>query len=66
MSDADDIRDAVIENAKGPKKASDDSTSMEQHPLPDQIEAAKFTSGNAAAAKGGGIVRRRIVPGSDW
>ncbi|NLE39688.1 MAG: hypothetical protein GX621_16845 [Pirellulaceae bacterium] len=39
---AENLADAIEENAAGPKKASGDSGSVEQHPLRDQIEADKY------------------------
>lgn len=51
MPDDPSISDAIRENATGPKKASNETTSAEQHPLPDQIAAAKFL-GNQAATSG--------------
>jgi len=48
---ADTVREAVEENALGPRKASGDSGSVEQHPLKDQIEAARFEGAQSAAGK---------------
>lgn len=54
----------ISENATAPKKASNDSTSMEQHPLPDQIAADKYLeSKKASRAKGLGIKLAKIAPG---
>ena len=39
---AEDMDNTIRENASGPAKASVDGTSMEQHPLPDQIAADKY------------------------
>ena len=36
---ADELDDAIRTNADGPKSASGDSGSMQQHPLPGQIAA---------------------------
>lgn len=61
---AENLADAIEENATGPKKASGDSGSVEQHSLKDQIEAAKFqASAKAARAKGLGIKLAKICPG---
>ncbi|MBA2224584.1 hypothetical protein [Thermogemmata fonticola] len=35
----DDLEAEIRKNAEGPAKASGDAGSVEQHPLPDQIEA---------------------------
>ena len=59
-----DIETAIIENATGPKKASGDAGSVEQHDLKDQIEAEKFTQAQKAAALPGlGIKMVKIQPG---
>ena len=47
---ADEIADAILENAQGPRKATGDLGSMEQHSLPDQIAADKHVANQAAAA----------------
>jgi hypothetical protein len=44
----DELIDQIAENATAPAKASGDRGSMEQHPLPDQIEAAKFVAARDA------------------
>ncbi|CAN5264105.1 hypothetical protein BH11PLA2_BH11PLA2_36840 [soil metagenome] len=59
----DDLDDTIEQNAKGPAKASGDAGSVEQHPLPDQIEAAKFlASKEAAKSKKRGLRFNKIVP----
>ena len=59
----DDVERAIEENATGPRKATGDSGSIEQHSLPDQIAAAKFSaSKEAAQAKGLGIKLAKISP----
>jgi len=61
---ADDLADTIEENAAGPKKASGDSGSVEQHPLADQIEADKYLAAKKAArSKGLGIKLTKIAPG---
>ena len=60
---ADDLDDTILENAQGPAKASGDSSSMEQHSLPDQIAADRYLQGKKAArSKGLGIVLKKLVP----
>ena len=59
-----DLNDTIQDNASGPRKASGDSGSVEQHSLPDQIAADKHLSSKAAAAgKGLGIKLAKISPG---
>lgn len=61
-----DIENAIATNAQGPKRASGDSGSMEQHPLPDQIAAAKYLAASNAVGTAGsawGAVRiARVQP----
>ena len=38
---ADDLKDAIKQNAEGPKQASADGVSTQQHSLADQIAADK-------------------------
>jgi hypothetical protein len=60
----DSIDDSIQTNAQGPKRASGDSGSVEQHPLPDQIAADKYLeSKKASRAKGLGIKLAKISPG---
>jgi len=59
-----DLENAIRENAAGPKKASGDAISAEQHPLQDQIAADKYlASKQAARARGLGIKLAKISPG---
>jgi len=63
MSD-DTIKDAIEENATGPRRASGDSGSVEQHPIPDQIAGDKHIASKAASrATGFGIRLLKIKPG---
>ncbi len=57
--------DNTIEtNASGPRKASGDSGSVEQHSLSDQIAADKYLeSKTASRSKGLGIKLLKISPG---
>ena len=60
---ANEIENAIIENAQGPAKAAGDSGSMEQHPLPDQIAADRYLeSKKASRRKGLGIGLKKLVP----
>lgn len=38
----DELSDAIEENAQKPRRASEDGIEVEQHPLPDQIEADRY------------------------
>lgn len=58
-----DLSDAIEENAKGPKKATGDSGSFEQHSLPDQIAADKhLASKKATKTKNRGIRFSKFIP----
>jgi len=59
---ADDLGDTIRESASGPKRASGDSGSVEQHPLKDQIAADKHLASRQAAGKGLGIRRVKLSP----
>ncbi len=52
-----ELKDAIAENAKGPKRVQGDSGSVEQHSLKDQIEAEKFLQSKKAAQGKGFPVR---------
>ncbi|HUT05046.1 MAG TPA: hypothetical protein VM163_14285 [bacterium] len=60
----DTINDALEQNATGPRRASGDGGSVEQHPLPDQIDAAMFAASRGAIRKKGlGVKLLKISPG---
>ncbi|WP_428937777.1 hypothetical protein [Fontivita pretiosa] len=60
---AEELNSTIEQNAKGPAKASGDSGSMQQHPLPDQIAADRYlASKKAAKAKGLGIALKKFSP----
>jgi len=60
---SDELDDTIEQNAKAPAKASGDAGAVEQHPLPDQIEAAKFLAAKEAAKqKSRGLRFNKIVP----
>ena len=64
---ADDLKDAIKDNASGPKQASADGVSTQQHSLKDQIEADKYLAGKTAvsANPAKGFTRVKIVsPGT--
>jgi len=58
------IETSIKDNAAGPKRASGDAGSIEQHSLPDQIAADKhIASKNAMSSKGLGIKLVKLSPG---
>ena len=60
---ADELSDAIRENASGPAKASGDAGSVEQHKLTDQIAADKhLASKSAADSKHRGLRFNKLVP----
>ncbi|MCD4823448.1 MAG: hypothetical protein K8S55_02485 [Phycisphaerae bacterium] len=60
----DSIDNSIQQNALGPRKASGDSGSVEQHSLTDQIAADKFLeSKKASRSKGLGIKLVKLSPG---
>ena len=61
---AEELEDKIRESAAGPRKASGDAGSVEQHPLADQIAADKYLeSKKASRAKGLGMKLVKISPG---
>ena len=53
----------IRDNAAGPKKATGDSGSVEQHPLTEQIAADRYlASKKAARSRGLGIRMSKLVP----
>jgi hypothetical protein len=55
--------DAIKTNAEGPRKASGDGVSIEQHSLSDQIAADRYlNSKRAARSRGLGIRMSKLVP----
>ena len=60
---AENLDNQLRENAAGPRRASGDSGSIEQHPLADQIAADRYlASKQAARSKGLGIRLAKLVP----
>ena len=60
---ADDLENAIRENAQGPAEAHGDSGGMKQHSLPDQIAADRYLEGKKASRKKGlGIGLKKLVP----
>ena len=60
---AQNLDQAIKDNAEGPKKAAGDSGSVEQHSLDDQVAADRYlASKKANRSKGLAIRRTRVVP----
>jgi hypothetical protein len=60
---ADELDDTIRQNAQGPAKASGDAGSVEQHPLPDQIEADRYlASKEGVKSKKRGLRFNKLVP----
>ena len=60
---AENLDTQIRDNAAGPKKATGDSGSVEQHSLNDQIAADRYlASKQAARSKGLGIRLAKLVP----
>ena len=59
-----EIDSTIRENAAGPKRASGDAGSVEQHALAEQIAADKYlASKQASRSKGLGIKLAKLSPG---
>ena len=59
-----ELDNSIKTNAEGPKKATGDAGSIEQHGLADQIAADKYLeSKKASRAKGLGVKLAKISPG---
>ncbi len=60
---ANDLEDAIRENAQGPAKAAGDAGSVEQHKLSEQIAADKYlASKEAAQSKSRGLRFNKLIP----
>ena len=60
---ADDLADAIRENAAGPAEAHGDSGGVKQQPLPDMVLADKHLGAkNAMTQKNFGLTRVQIIP----
>jgi hypothetical protein len=63
VSSKTNLKDAIRENALGPKKVQSDAGSVEQHSLQDQIAAERFLSAKEAVKKPGlGIKLTKLAP----
>jgi hypothetical protein len=60
---ADELADAIRENAAGPAKVAGDAGTVEQHPLGDQIAADKYLAAKEAAkSPSRGLRFNKLVP----
>ena len=59
---ADNLEQAIRENAQGPAEAKGDSGSMRQHDLKDQVEADRYLTSKDAVRKGRGLRLTKLVP----
>jgi hypothetical protein len=62
-----ELDNSIEQNAAGPKQASADGVTVQQHPLPDQIAAEKHVAGNRAFSRNPAkaFIRVKIVhPGT--
>ena len=60
---SDSLRNAIRENALGPKRVQSDAGSVEQHSLQDQIAAERFLQSKEASRKPGlGIKLTKLSP----
>ena len=58
-----DLKNVIQENATGPKKATGDSGSVEQHGLQDQIAADRYlASKQAMKTRTKGLILTKLVP----
>ena len=57
------LEQTIRDNASGPAKASNETGSVEQHPLRDQIEADRYLASKAAVANPKRALRlTKLVP----
>jgi len=48
---ADDVKDAIEKNAKGPRRAKGDVGEVRQHSLKDQVDADRYLASREARSK---------------
>jgi len=48
---AEDVKDAIEKNAKGPRRARGDVGEVQQHSLKDQVEADRYLASREARSK---------------
>ena len=61
---AEEVENAIRQNAQGPESAEADGVKVTQHPLPDQIAVDKYLAGKDAARRNPAraFTRVKIVP----
>jgi hypothetical protein len=60
---SEDLNNTIRENASGPKRATGDSGSVEQHALKDQIDADRYLESKKATRKKGlGVKLVKLSP----
>jgi hypothetical protein len=61
---SDELEDAIRENLTGPKRATGDAGTMEQHKLTEQIAADKYLASKTAVSntKRRGLSFNKLVP----
>lgn len=65
MSSSKTTADKIVDNALSPKRASNETSSAEQHPIADQIAADDYARKVRAARRGFGIFKNvKLVPPS--
>ena len=58
------LENTIAENAAGPKRAGNETGSMEQHSIPDQIAADRYIESKKASRQAGlGIKLTKLSPG---
>jgi hypothetical protein len=64
---ADDLEDAIRENAEGPLEAHGDSGGMKQHKLTDHVAADRYLEGKKASRRKGLPIglKKLVPPGTD-
>ena len=62
-TDASNLKNDILENAKGPKKVAGDAGSVEQHSLQDQIAVERYLQSQKATRRPGlGIKLIKLSP----
>lgn len=61
---ADSLSDTISDNAQGPRRASGDSGSIEQHPLGDQMDADRYGRSKEVWSKRGYMIQKIKPPGA--
>ena len=60
---AEDLDNAIQQNAEGPRQAASDGVNVQQHALPDQIAADKYLASKRAGRNPAkALTRVKIIP----